>query len=54
MSFNRKQESDQHLTGALWVHFLVFFAGGKWWDPKVGFNMGHSQFLGKDSQPDFG
>uniref|UniRef100_A0A6M2EV95 Uncharacterized protein n=1 Tax=Populus davidiana TaxID=266767 RepID=A0A6M2EV95_9ROSI len=33
---------------------MIFFAGGKWWDHKTGFNTVHFLYLIKDSQPDFG
>jgi hypothetical protein len=33
---------------------MIFFAGGKWWDHKTGFNTAHFLYPIKDSQPDFG
>jgi hypothetical protein len=34
--------------------FVGYFAGGNWWNPKVGFSIPHSQCPCMDSQPDFG
>jgi (+)-abscisic acid 8'-hydroxylase len=39
----------------LWAKLIkFFFAGGKWWDHKTGFNMAHFRCPSKDSRPDFG